>query len=59
MYLYNWKFDENYEEKIQRITKNVTNDIEIYTEEYFTTCERISIQQSLNELDAENVGLLL
>ena len=58
MFLYNWKFDENYEEKIQRITKNVYEDIQISSEEYFTTSERISIQRSLNELYTENASLL-
>ena len=58
MFLYNWKFDENYEEKIQRITKNVYEDIQISSEEYFTTSERISIQRSLNDLYTENASLL-
>ena len=58
LYLYNWTFDENNQEKIQRITKNVYEDICIYSEEYFTTSEQISIQRSLNELHTENASLL-
>ena len=56
MNLYNWKFEENYQEKIQQITKNVTEKIEIYSEEYFATKEQISIQQSLKELHKNNAS---
>ena len=58
LYLYNWTFDENNQEKIQRITKNVYKGIYISSEEYFTTSEQISIQRSLNELHTENASLL-
>ena len=58
MHLYNWIFEEDDDEKIQQITKNVYEDIQIYSEEYYTTNQRISIQQSLNVLFAENASLL-
>ena len=59
MHLYNWNFEENDFEKIQQITKNVYEDIQIYTEEYFTTSEQIFIKEKFHELYAENASLLI
>ena len=48
MNLYKWKCEEKYQVNIQQVVKNFTEEIQIYTEEFFTTSERISNQQSLN-----------
>ena len=56
MNLYTWKCHEKYYVNIQQVVKNSTEEIQIYSEEYLTTSERILNQKSLKEPQKDKVS---
>ena len=49
------KFLEGYQENINQITNNVTNQIQIYTEEVYTNRQQTSIKETLQQIEKNNV----
>ena len=52
------KFLEGYQENINQITENVTNRIQIYSEEVYTNTQQTSTKETLQQIEKNNVRCL-
>ena len=54
--MYNVKFNDTFYDGIQQVTNNVTSEIEIYTEDNFTSEQKKEIIGKLKSLNKNNVS---